>query len=416
MRTNRQRFLDNFTALETLLTGETGVHSYDLMSSTCSLGSEDIKELTPSSIANRFGKVMVLYHIGDVQVLYRDMLIGLCILFGNLEMEITPLTDNLEMRLCRASGSLTAAMTVFLASAHRALLASQCTLALAIIARVRNGMTLTIRQERFQSYVNADSRMLTRGWFMLAMWFHLTDDESIPVPICTQDQVHGFRRTLYWAMQLDLEKMSELLGDNEMLLLFMQIAVFAILPQLDGMPAVRFLEPREANTRDVILFRNKEAFERLGETISKHLYGSGWHMLALSLEDRLKIVLGGECLLLLILLLDGLKHLIVQDARLTQACHQQGRLFLIWVQTVLECSHRYILPCFIRNVKQIVPPAGGRQFTHMLESSGPLAALLVGRTPRALAPQSRHACPLALSAAWQMEPLDAAVDLYGEEK
>src|SRR2546421_867648 len=53
------------------------------------------------------------------------------------------------------------------------------------------------------------------------------------------------------------------------------------------------------------------------------------------------------------------------------------------------CAFENILKCFhvlyynaLENVcQQIRPPVGGRQFTHMLESSGPLAAFLVGRRP-----------------------------------
>jgi len=44
MGTDRQRFLDHLPTLVTLLTGEVGVHSNDLMSSTCSLGSENVEE------------------------------------------------------------------------------------------------------------------------------------------------------------------------------------------------------------------------------------------------------------------------------------------------------------------------------------------------------------------------------------
>ena len=97
--------------------------------------------------------------------------------------------------------------------------------------------------------------------------------------IRTQDQVHRFRRTLNGPMQLDLEAMPDLLGHDEVFLILMQIRIFAVLPQLDGMPAVRLLETGEAYIRDAQLLGGKKAFEGLRETISQHLDGGGRHML-----------------------------------------------------------------------------------------------------------------------------------------
>ncbi len=79
-----------------------------------------------------------------------------------------------------------------------------------------------------------------------------------------------------------------------------------------------------------------------------------------------------QCPILLILCLDGLKHSIIQVTRFDQARQKQASLCCMWVQTVLECSHRHILLCSMRMCQ--VTPAGWRQFTHLLESSGPLAA------------------------------------------
>ena len=65
----------------------------------------------------------------------------------------------LRAALRRATSSLAAAMTAFLASAQLALLASQGFLRGAIEARVLNGVTLTIRQEGLEANVNTDVRM-----------------------------------------------------------------------------------------------------------------------------------------------------------------------------------------------------------------------------------------------------------------
>lgn len=339
MGTNRQGFLDHLTALETFLRREAWVHSHNLMSSISSFGRKESEELSPSSITNRFGEMMVLDHSGDLQVLHGDTLIGLCIRFGNFEMEITALTGNLEMRLSRALGGFAFAMRAVLAMAHRTLLAPQGRGARTIETWVLNGVTLTIRQERLEPNVNADIGMFAESWLMFGIGLRLTNDERVPVPIGTQDQVYCFRSALKRTMQLDLEDMSYLFRDDEMFLVFVQIAIFAVLSQLDRMPTVRLLEAREANARNGMLLGGKKTFERLTQAVGKHLHGGGGNMFTLPLESTLKVIFARKRVLLLVLLLDRLKHAIIDDARLTQASHEQAGLFLLWVDPILKRFH-----------------------------------------------------------------------------
>jgi hypothetical protein len=123
MRTNRERLLGNFPTLVTFLTGETGVHSNDLMSGAFSLGSEEVKKLAPTSVTNGFGKVMVLYHAAYVQIFYRNQGVMVSVLLSNLEMEITALTFDLQMGLRCALRGFARPQAPFLASAQCALLA-----------------------------------------------------------------------------------------------------------------------------------------------------------------------------------------------------------------------------------------------------------------------------------------------------
>ena len=97
-------------------------------------------------------------------------------------------------------------------------------------------------------------------------------------------------------------------------------------------------------------------------------------MCALSLESRFQVILAWEGAFFLILSLDGLKHLVIDDARLFQALHEQMGLLLLHEQAILKGSHASILLQPMRNVKGLVPPAGGRQCTHLAKASGPLAA------------------------------------------
>src|SRR5207249_4716089 len=124
----------------------------------------------------------------------------------------------------------TLAVTPFLATTHLPLLTPQGTLRGAIETWIRNGVALTIGQEGLETDINANVRMFARGWGMFGMRFRFTDDQSIPMPISTQDKMYRFRSSLYRAMQFDLERMSEFLGYYEVFLVLMQRHIFAILP------------------------------------------------------------------------------------------------------------------------------------------------------------------------------------------
>ncbi len=240
MRANRERLLHKLPTVAACLRGIAGVHSDDLMSSTCSLGFKDVEELAPARVHDGLGKVMVLHQSGDLKVFHRDMVIGLCVLLGDFEMVIVALALDLQMRLGGALGGFAAAITALLAAAHRTLFASERSLRCPIIAWIVYGMPFGVGQEGLQPNVNADIGMLARTGKVFCWWFGLADEKGVPMPISPQDKMYRFRSALYRAMQLDFEEMPDLLGHDEMFLVLMQVHVFAILSQLDGMPVVRF--------------------------------------------------------------------------------------------------------------------------------------------------------------------------------
>src|SRR5260370_19433530 len=94
-------------------------------------------------------------------------------------------------------------------------------------------------------------------------------------------------------MQLDLEEVTELLGNDEMLLILMQIAVLTILPQLNGVPAVRLLETREADAGNSILLCGKKAVEGFRKAVCQHLHGRGGRPVIFSFYSCRQIVLFG---------------------------------------------------------------------------------------------------------------------------
>src|SRR6185312_9366438 len=170
-----------------------------------------------------------------------------------------------------------------------------------------------------------------------------TDKKCIPMPISTKYQMGRLWSSLDGTVQLDLEGFAHLGRNDQMFLILMQIAVFSILPELNGMPPVRLLETREAHIGKAMLPCCKEPFQGFGEAVCKHLYRCGWHMLTLSLEYRCKLMLTRECPMLLILFLDEGQHGIIDHARLFQTLHESLGLFFIWIQAVFIGSHELIL-------------------------------------------------------------------------
>ena len=351
MSANTEGLLNKLPAVTACLCGETRVHSNDLMTSSCSLIFKDVEKRAPTGVHDALGKMVIFHHIGDLKVFHGNVVILFSVPFGGLEMVISALSIDFQMRFSNVASSCTASVTALLATAQLTLFASQSALRGAIEARIVNRLAFTISQERFQSNINTDVSMGTGAGGMLGLRFSLTDDKRVPVPISTQDKMYCFGFALYPSVQLDFEEVSQLLGDNQVFLVLMQIAIFAILPELDGMPAVGLLETWEADPRNSVLLGGKKAFERLGEAISKHLYRCSWYVLTLPFECRFKLILTWECPIALILCRDFLKHSIEDDVRLGEAGHELAGLLLIHEQAVLKCSHVHILPDSIRIVK-----------------------------------------------------------------
>lgn len=375
MGSDRKRLLDNCSTLVTFLTGVSGVHSDNVMTSSRSLVLKDREECAPTRVQNALRQMMVLHHITDGQVFDGNEVILLSVLFGRLEMMIPALAIDLEMGLCHVSGGFPSSLTAFCTPAHLALFPSERTLRGAIEAWVFHRVALTIGQKAFESNINADGRMLTLSWLMFRSRIRFADNQDVPMPIGTQNEMHRLGGALYWTMQFDLEEVSHFLWDDQVFFVFVQIAVFAVLPQLDGMPLIGLLEAGEADAGNVMLLRSQKTLEGLGETIRKHLHRGGRHMLTLSFERRFQIVLAWKRAILVILCFDGLQHAIVNGARLTQALHEQGGLLRIGIQPILKRSHASILPYPIRTVNRHHTPVPQPQtrnafFTPMPEVRG----------------------------------------------
>ena len=116
MGSHRQTHLHDLTTLVAFLRGETRVHSDDLMSSTLSLDFKYVEERAPRGVHDALGQMVILDHIGNLQVLYGNVVIVCSVRLGRLVVKIPPLPGDLEMRLRRAPRSFTASMRPLFAS------------------------------------------------------------------------------------------------------------------------------------------------------------------------------------------------------------------------------------------------------------------------------------------------------------
>lgn len=352
MRANTERLVNEFSTVATRLGGEARVHSDDLMTSSLSLIFKDVEKRAPTGVQDALGQMMVLDQVGDRQVLDHQMMIAISILFCRLEMEITALAAYLQVRLGNVLGGFAPPIAAFCATAQDALFASQGALGAAIKAGIVNRLPFTICEEEFQANIDPDIRMGAdrRAVFRLRRGF--AHDQSVPMSIGTQDQENSLGRSLDRAMHLDFQRVPEFLGDNQVFLILMQIAIFAILSKLNRVPLVRTLKARETHFT-AQCFPSKKTFEGFTEAISKGLYSCGWHMVtATPCETSGHIILAGESAFVLILLFDRLKHLVIEPARLAQTLHEQMVLCCLHVKAILKRFHGLYSIKFIRNCQE----------------------------------------------------------------
>src|SRR5437868_15527155 len=139
MGSHRQRLLDNLPTGVALLRGEARINSNDLMTSSCSLILKDVEECTPRGVENALRQMMIFHHVGDLKVFHSYVVILFSIALRRLEMVISALPLDLQVRLRDVTGSETAPVT--------ALFAPESLLRGAIGTWIRDGVAFAVSQE-----------------------------------------------------------------------------------------------------------------------------------------------------------------------------------------------------------------------------------------------------------------------------
>src|SRR2546421_6673452 len=121
-----------------------------MMTSSCSLFTQDLEKCAPRGVQDALCQRMVLYHVQYLQLLNGNHPVSISIAPGGFVVKIAPLSLDLQVGLRRASGCFAAACGSFLAAGDAALLAPQRLLRRAVVARVLYRLALAIGQERCQ--------------------------------------------------------------------------------------------------------------------------------------------------------------------------------------------------------------------------------------------------------------------------
>lgn len=215
MGTHGKRFLHQFATVEAFLCRIAGVDSDDCMSSVFSFGTQNIEKRTPGGIHDGLREMVIFHHPIDVQIFHGYHLILLGIRLCHLEMEVSALPLDLEVRQSHRTSGFAPSLAALLAAGLQAFFASKNLLRATIETRVLYRLAFTIGQEGLESHIYADGRMFARG--VLALGFDFTSDENVPMPIGTPYQMCGLRRTRKGPMEFDLDTASQLLWDEQML-------------------------------------------------------------------------------------------------------------------------------------------------------------------------------------------------------
>src|SRR5262249_32317642 len=153
MRPYRKALLDVGATPAASLRREARGDSDHLMTSSLSLVGQDTEKRAPTRIADALGKVVVLDHASDVQVLDADATVPQGILVGGFEVEVAPLARDLQVPAGHFTRRFTAAMAAFGAAREPALPVRQAFVPPAMVARILDDAAIGVRQKHFQAHV-----------------------------------------------------------------------------------------------------------------------------------------------------------------------------------------------------------------------------------------------------------------------
>ncbi len=155
---NGQAFPHQHAAARTGLRGERRRHGYGSLPSVCCFGCEEGAELAPASITDALGEVVVLHHVGRLQVFVIDRVVLTHQRQRRLVVEVGSCPPYPLMRLGEQLDRLSPAVAALLPPRHPPLGTLEVQFSHAEDARVGDLATVGQRSERLQPEV--DTRFL----------------------------------------------------------------------------------------------------------------------------------------------------------------------------------------------------------------------------------------------------------------
>lgn len=334
MSPDRQRLLNDLTAVEASLRSEVRRHYHNPYSSFFRFENEYLLKGRPTRVRDGFGEMVVFEHVLDSQILDGDKGVSINVLPGCLVSVIPALAGDLEMLLRRIACRLLAAFGAFYPASRLPLRPPELFTSLSKEARVLDHPALGVGKKDLEANLKANRRTVP----LFRRFPEVAHNEGVPMAVGAKYEMSRLRSTFEWTMLLDLDVASELLGNSQSsgFMVKTHIPAQTVLPKLDGVPAVSSLETRKANLPSKAP-PAKEPPERLIQPIGKSLYSRLRDVFtAPPFEQISEVVAAMEPARLFIMSLRHLKHIVVKAATFHQARKESATLNAVRKEPVFK--------------------------------------------------------------------------------
>jgi hypothetical protein len=156
MRPGGERFLDALPTARTVLTRILWWDGNDWHIMHDAVGFHTDEELTPGSIMNALGKLLVLNQVADLKVFVGNQVVRRDKRVRRLTSEIFTLPLHFQRRFRQALSGLLAVLALLLFARYLPMETFEFRLSLAIMAWVRNLISVGVSVEDFQTHIDAN--------------------------------------------------------------------------------------------------------------------------------------------------------------------------------------------------------------------------------------------------------------------
>lgn len=313
MNPNRESLSDHLAAIGTSLRGKAGQYLYNLATSFFRFVAKDRDKTRPTRVGDTFCETRIPYQILYVEVLHSDESVPVDVPAGSFVEEISPLTGAFEVPRRGDSCGFLTSIGAFLPTARLTLRFAQAFLALLVVAWVIDRSAFGVGKKGLQAQIHANGRTVLERRFRS----QIAHDERIPVAVSPAHEIDRLRSTLDRTMLFYLDASTKLLRDLEPfgLLLQKHVVSFAVLPEMDGVPAIASFKAWETNLLPMFL-TIKESPDGDVQAITERLDRGLRDVFATAaLESASEIVPTQRIAALRVVALDQFEHLVVNTAR-----------------------------------------------------------------------------------------------------